>query len=152
MKGWMVNEESPGIMARVRKLADAHTADREDDARLIDRFVHQHDQTAFEALMRRYGPMVLRVCERILGQAQDAEDAFQATFLVFCRKAASLRDSSGVGPWLFGVASRVARKARVSKRRRAVHEAHAVPRDDSDDPPPPSIEDAQALLDEQLAL
>jgi RNA polymerase sigma factor (sigma-70 family) len=148
----MVNEEGTSVIARVRKLADAHMADREDDARLIDRFVRQQDQTAFEALMRRHGPMVLRVCERILGQAQDAEDAFQATFLVFCRKAASLRDRRGVGSWLFGVASRVARKARVASRRRVAHEAHAAPRNSSADPPAPSIEDAQALLDEQLAL
>src|ERR1700736_4687348 len=103
----MVNGESTGVMARVRKLAEAHRADQEDDARLIDRFVRNKDETAFEALMRRYGPMVLRVCQRILGQAQDAEDAFQATFLVFSRKAASLRDRGAVGPWLFGVAARV---------------------------------------------
>jgi RNA polymerase sigma factor (sigma-70 family) len=147
-----VNGEGTGVMARVRKLAEAHRAEQEDDARLVARFVTQKDEAAFEALMRRYGPMVLRVCRRILGHDQDAEDAFQATFLVFSRKAATLRDRDAVGPWLFGVAARVARKARVAGRRRATHEAHARPRDESADAPSPSLAEAQALLDEQLGL
>jgi RNA polymerase sigma factor (sigma-70 family) len=147
-----VNGERTGLFARVHKLAELHRADQEDDARLLSRFVAQKDETAFEALVRRHGPMVLRVCQRILGQAQDAEDAFQATFLVFSRKAAALRDSGTVGPWLFGVASRVARKARVAGRRRATHEARVPHRTEAGEVPAPSLAEAEALLEEQLAL
>jgi RNA polymerase sigma factor (sigma-70 family) len=151
-EGESVNEERTSVMARVRKLVEAHRADQADDAQLLARFVGQKDETAFEALVRRYGPMVLRVCRRILGQIQDAEDAFQATFLVFTRKAAELRDISAVGPWLFGVASRVARKARVAGQRRATHEAQALTRTEVGDAPTASLAEAESLLDEQLAL
>ena len=100
--------------------------------------------------MRRHGPMVLRVCRRALGNAQDAEDVFQATFLLLSRKAGSLRDRAGVGPWLFGVASRLARKARTAACRRAAHEARAPSRPTGS--ADPSLAETQALLDEELAL
>src|SRR5262249_57638676 len=90
------------------------------DAYLLDRFIEHRDELAFEALVRRHGPMVLGVCRRLLRCDHDAEDAFQATFLVLARKAASVVPRELVGNWLYGVAHRTALKARsMAARRRA---------------------------------
>jgi hypothetical protein len=78
------------------------------DRTLVDRFLACRDEAAFEALVRRHGPMVLGVCRRVLRSAEDADDAFQATFLVFVRKAAAIRPRGRVGPWLYGIAYRTA--------------------------------------------
>src|SRR5262245_53461987 len=80
------------------------------DACLLERFVHRRDEEAFAAVVRRHGPAVLRVCRRILGAGPPAEDAFQATFLVLVRRAASVRPDGALGGWLCGVARRVALK------------------------------------------
>lgn len=82
------------------------------DAQLLYAFVRHKSEEAFSSLVQRHGGMVLGVCQRILGHSQDAEDAFQATFLVLARKAGSLHGNSTLGPWLYGVARRVALKAR----------------------------------------
>src|SRR5260221_186487 len=81
------------------------------DEQLVDRFVRHNDQAAFKALVDRHGPMIFGVCRRILGDVNEAEDAFQATFLVLIRKAGSIRRPELVGNWLYGVACRIARKA-----------------------------------------
>jgi RNA polymerase sigma factor (sigma-70 family) len=89
------------------------------DDELLTRFVATREEGAFTALVRRHGPMVLGVCRRVLGHAQDAEDAFQATFLILARKAASAVPSGAVGNWLYGVAYRTALAARsINARRR----------------------------------
>jgi RNA polymerase sigma factor (sigma-70 family) len=85
------------------------------DAALLERFLRQRDEAAFEALFWRHGPMVLAVCRRMLSPA-DAEDAFQATFLVLVRKAASIGRHEAVGAWLYRVAHRVALRARTLAR------------------------------------
>jgi RNA polymerase sigma factor (sigma-70 family) len=92
------------------------------DGALLERFLAKDDDSAFEALVVRHGPMVLGVCRRILSSPHDADDAFQATFLVLARKAARLRAPDRLGPWLYGVATRVAKKAR-SRAARHRHEA-----------------------------
>src|SRR5262245_55120328 len=76
------------------------------DGQLLERYLAARDEDAFEALVRRHGPMVLSVCRRVAGNTQDAEDAFQATFLVLVRKANTIHPRSMVGNWLYGVAYR----------------------------------------------
>jgi RNA polymerase sigma factor (sigma-70 family) len=98
------------------------------DSELVGRFVERRDEVAFAALVRRHGALVFGVCRRVLRHEQDAEDAFQATFLVFARDAASVRQSGSVGNWLYGVAYNVARRAKTARGRRAVKEHEAASR------------------------
>ena len=84
------------------------------DAQLLDRFVSQFEEVAFETIVHRHGPMVWGVCRRVLGDHHDAEDAFQATFLVLARKAASVMPREKLGNWLYGVANQTARKAKAT--------------------------------------
>jgi RNA polymerase sigma factor (sigma-70 family) len=94
-----------------------HAAPGQSDRELLERFTRQGDESAFVELLRRHGPMVLGVCRRMLGDAHEAEDAFQTTFLLLVRKAAGLRQPDGLGPWLHGVAYRTSLKARSLRRR-----------------------------------
>jgi RNA polymerase sigma factor (sigma-70 family) len=114
-----------GIVQHLCKAASAGLPDHD----LVDALVGRRDEAAFEALLRRHGPMVLAVCRRTLGNAHDAEDAFQATFLVLLRKAASLRKRDAVANWLYGVAFHTARRARAMNARRHAREARAAARD-----------------------
>src|SRR5262249_28321127 len=95
------------------------------DGELLGRYVARRDEAAFEALLRRHGPMVLGVCRRVLRSEADAEDAFQATFLILVRKAAAIRQRGLVSNWLYGVAHNVARKAKARGRRRRTVELAA---------------------------
>src|SRR5262249_46511988 len=92
------------------------------DAELLRRYVATRDGEAFAGIVRRFGPMVFGVCRRVLGHAHDAEDAFQATFIVLARKASSIR-ASGLSRWLYGVAVKVAHKARAQRARRLARQA-----------------------------
>src|SRR5262245_24614403 len=88
------------------------------DGELLTRFVASQEHAAFEELVQRHGPMVLRVCRRALHHAQDAEDAFQAVFIVLARKAAAVATMASVGGWLHGVAFRTALNAKKQRGRR----------------------------------
>src|SRR5689334_4780900 len=85
---------------------------------LLEQYLERRDESAFEALVTRHGPMVLGVCRRMLGGSSEAEDAFQATFLVLVRRARDLGPRDAIGPWLYGVATRVAARARMQASRR----------------------------------
>jgi RNA polymerase sigma factor (sigma-70 family) len=85
---------------------------------LLERYLERRDETAFEALLTRHGPMVFGVCRRMLDNQTDAEDAFQATFLVLVRRARQLGPRDAIGPWLYGVACRVALRSRAQAARR----------------------------------
>jgi RNA polymerase sigma factor (sigma-70 family) len=119
------------------------------DGELLESFVAQRDEAAFEVLVRRHGPMVLRVCRRILRTEADVEDAFQAIFLVLVQKAASIRPRALVANWLFGVARNTALKARAMNQRRQAKEREASSRR-SPGPPLEDGPDWQPLLDQEL--
>src|SRR5262249_52764622 len=109
------------VLRHLRRAA-ARPEDAPTDVELLDGFVRRRDEAAFEALVRRHGPMVLGVCRRVLRNEADAEDAFQATFVVLARKAASLRQRGLVGNWLYGVAHNAALKARAMNQKRRARE------------------------------
>ncbi len=121
------------------------------DAQLLDGFVVQQDEAAFTALVRRHGPMVWGICRRLLQNDQDAEDAFQATFLVLARKARSIRQRERFANWLYGVASRTALKAREAARRRRVREREMAARQRQTTAPEP-WRDLEPVLDRELSL
>jgi RNA polymerase sigma factor (sigma-70 family) len=117
----MVRRNAGIILRQINSLLTAGTFSGLSDSQLLDRFLAGHDEVselAFTVLVERHGPMVLGVCRRILADPHDAEDAFQATFLVLVRKAASVRVDGSIGRWLFGVATRVASRSRADIRRR----------------------------------
>lgn len=120
-----------------------------DDAELLDRFADSRDEDAFAELVRRHGPVVYRVCLRLVDR-HSADDAFQATFLVLATRLDAARASGSVGGWLVGVAGRVARQMRRAAGRRARHEHHAasqaVEQHDA-----PELTDTFRVLDEELA-
>lgn len=122
------------------------------DAQLLSAFIGRRDMDAFTLLTRRHGPMVLGVCRRVLRHQQDAEDAFQATFVVLARRAESIQPRERVANWLYGVAYRTSLKASASVRKRRSRE-HQV----TSFPEPAAVEaepiwhDLQTLLDRELA-
>lgn len=116
------------------------------DATLLDRFIAARDEAAFEALVRRHGPKVLRLCRRRLGDGQDADDAFQATFLVLVDRADRIHFTGDIGGWLCGVARRVADRARMRADRRRVREGAAVDVDHVAGPDEPGLDDLGPIL------
>jgi RNA polymerase sigma factor (sigma-70 family) len=128
----------------------SHDSGAATDAELLQRFVAQRDEGAFTVLVRRHGPAVLGVCRRVLRDPNDADDAFQATFLVLARKAASITRPALLAGWLYGVAYRTAREAKTRAARRRAHERQApVAR-----PTEPAVEvvwsDLRPVLDEEV--
>jgi RNA polymerase sigma factor (sigma-70 family) len=163
----MVTGSLAGVVPRLRSVALAsHGA--MSDAELLDRFVAARDgrprdcsrrgvddgEAAFEVMVRRHGPMVFAVCRRVLRHAQDAEDAFQATFLVLAHKAASVSPRNKLAGWLHGVAHRTALKARHRAARRSEVEKKVPPRGQEPmqpDTTDPNWDEVEPLLDQELA-
>jgi RNA polymerase sigma factor (sigma-70 family) len=136
------------VLHQIHRLIDTHDPENLSDRELLECFIRQRDEEAFTALLRRHGPMVMRVCRRVLHDWHAAEDAFQATFLVLARKASSIRRREGVGGWLHGVAYRLALKA-LRRTRKALPEPAAIAA--SPDPLDQlTLREAQMVLDEEL--
>jgi RNA polymerase sigma factor (sigma-70 family) len=142
----MVPSQGNGTLRFIRGLK-AHGSSL-DDTELLTR-VARGDELAFEALVRRHGPLVLAACRRILANDADADDAFQATFLLLARKAASVRNPAAVGCWLHGTAGWVARKARAARAWRRAVEARGRRLSPSPEDGP-ELRDLRAVLDEEL--
>ncbi len=121
------------------------------DGELLESFISGRDEAAFEALVRRHGPMVMGVCQRVIGNAHDAEDAFQATFLVLVRKAAAVVPRQAVGNWLYGVAYRTGLEARAKNIRRQAREKQVTDMPHPQVPPEGVCQELQALLDQELS-
>ena len=139
-----------GFLRRVRTAVLTRDGGGLTDAHLLSCFIERRDAAAFEALVRRHGPMVLGVCRRVLGDTHDAEDAFQAAFLVFVRKAASVASREAVGGWLYGVAYRTALAARNKRRRRRAREKQVEAMPDAAAEPDDTWQELKPLLDKEL--
>src|SRR5262245_14045540 len=118
------------------------------DGELVAAYADAHDEAAFAEMVRRHGAMVLAVCRRVVRNAADADDVFQATFLVLARKAGAIRPPGAVGPWLHGVAFRTAREAVRRAARRREKERRVPPREPIPEPP---AADVRPILDAELA-
>lgn len=118
----MASGQQAVILRQVERLFGRGAIAGMTEGKLLERFITARDEEAFEALIALHGPMVLGVCRRLLDDPNDIDDAFQATFVVLVRKAAGLRDRSLLGPWLHGVARRVALRARSESARRRARE------------------------------
>src|SRR6516164_6843824 len=114
----MATAEMDTLIGYLRRAVLREDGAGKTDGQLLASFIEQEDETAFEALVHRHGPMVFGACLRIVGNHHDAEDAFQATFLVLARKASSVRPRERVANWLHGVALRTAMKAKTMSAKR----------------------------------
>jgi RNA polymerase sigma factor (sigma-70 family) len=120
------------------------------DGQLLASFIDQKDEAAFEALVRRHGPMVFGVCRRVVGNHHDAEDAFQAIFLVLARKASSVRPRERLANWLHGVALRTAMKAKAMTAKRRGREKQVTEMPEPEAAQQDQWRDLQPLLDQEL--
>jgi RNA polymerase sigma factor (sigma-70 family) len=140
---------SSPILRVIRQVVDDPEVREASDRDLLQRFSERRDAAAFHALLRRHGPMVFDVCRGVLGNEANAEDAFQATFLILARKAASIRKAASVGSWLHSVAYRTALLARAQEATRKKSEAHAPARQMSE-PDDLTWREVRAVLHEEL--
>ena len=146
----MAAQAQVGLVLRHLHGLSAETDDTITDHQLLSRFTSTRDEEAFAALVRRHGGMVLGLCRRLLGGHHDAEDVFQAAFLILARKASSLRRGESVGAWLYRVAYRLALKARASAARRRDRETQGIAMPSPDPTAELTVKELQTLLDEEL--
>ncbi|HEV3143976.1 MAG TPA: sigma-70 family RNA polymerase sigma factor, partial [Gemmataceae bacterium] len=138
------------ILQNLRRLNGAAALGDLTDRQLLDRFVSEGEEAAFSALVRRHGPLVFGVCRRVLSQVQDAEDAFQATFLVLARKAGSISWRERVDGWLYATAYRIALKAKTKALHRRMKETPMAVVPESATSYETACRDLCAILDEEL--
>jgi RNA polymerase sigma factor (sigma-70 family) len=135
---------------QIRHLVASRSSSEVADAQLLQRFVGHADAGAFRTLVLRHTPLVYGVCQRVLRQDQDAEDAFQATFLILARKAGSIHKQQSLASWLHGVALRTALSARKSLMRRRQHEQRAEERQQPSAVSEAALRELQTLLDQEV--
>jgi RNA polymerase sigma factor (sigma-70 family) len=148
-KEWLVSNTITEIVRDLGHKERMQFALTLSDTQLVEQFARYREEEAFEALLHRHGPLVFSVCRRMLFDLQDAEDAFQATFLVFARKAGSITDRSLLSNWLYGVAFRVASRVRKNGLRRQALERQAGIAEFAEEEKPLDTELA-ALLHEEV--
>ncbi len=146
----MANRPLGSLLGYLRRRMTTGPAGEQSDADLLDRFARQRDEAAFADLMRRHGPMVLGVCRRVLHDEHDADDAFQAAFLVLARKAGAVGRPERLAGWLYGVALRVARKARAVAARRRGREQPVADMPDARPEPAADADELRQALDGEL--
>src|SRR5262245_9468512 len=146
----MTGEQAGTILHHLRDLVELETTRALTDAQLLGRFAASREESAFAALVRRHGGLVWGVCRHLLRREQDAEDAFQATFLVLARRANAVRKTEAVGSFLHGVAYRIARKVRHSMHVRQVHERRAASQTAERPVADLAWHELQAALDEEV--
>jgi RNA polymerase sigma factor (sigma-70 family) len=138
------------VLQSLRRVASLRSGADVTDGELLEDYLKGRDETSFEALLHRHGPMVLGVCRRILQNEDDAQDAFQATLLVFLRKAATIIPRAMVGNWLHGVAYKTALKAQAMNRQRRAKEREATA-NVRPAVPQAALQDHLEILDEALS-
>jgi RNA polymerase sigma factor (sigma-70 family) len=146
----MTSAQAGLVLQHLRRLAGTRSAAQSPDGQLLECFIRQRDEASFAALVRRHGPMVLGVCRSVLRHEQDAEDAFQATFLVLARKADSIRQPGAVAGWLYEVAHHVALKAQAAAARRRALERRGTPLAPADPTLDMTLRDLRRVLHEEL--
>jgi RNA polymerase sigma factor (sigma-70 family) len=139
------------ILRHIHQMVDTQAAKDRTDRGLLQQFATIRDGSAFTALVERHGPLVWNVCRRVLRDRHDAEDAFQATFLVLARQAGHVRKQEAVGSWLYGVAYRTAMSQKRAARRRRVREKQGEAREPEQPAAAASLRELQAMLDEEVA-
>jgi DNA-directed RNA polymerase specialized sigma24 family protein len=118
----MAHAQLDSVLRYIRKVVSHGLPSERTDTQLLAQFAAERDEAAFAALLERHGALVWGVCSRVLNHTQDAEDAFQATFLLLARKATSIRKPQSLGSWLYGVAYRSAIRAKADAAERRVRE------------------------------
>jgi RNA polymerase sigma factor (sigma-70 family) len=139
------------ILRQVRSFAAGREQSGRSDGELLRVFLDSGHESAFEEIVRRHGAMVLGVCRRSLGSLPDAEDAFQATFLLLLRRASSVRKANSLASWLHGVARRVAADARRATTRRQIHERQALPGHAPDPADRAALREVCLVLEEEIS-
>jgi C-terminal peptidase prc len=146
----MSHHQLGSVVRYLRTMAGSGNTRPRTDRQLLDDFITRRDESAFEELVRRYGPMVLGVCRRVLNDLADAEDAFQATFLILVRKAHRITKRASVASWLYGVAYRTAARARSDLARRRLHEKRVITMAAFEPVPDTIWRDLRPVLDEEV--
>jgi RNA polymerase sigma factor (sigma-70 family) len=138
------------VVRQLRRAVSLQQAACRSDAELLASFIDHRDEAAFAALVQRHGPIVLATCRRVVGDHHDAEDAFQATFLVLARKASSIQPREQIASWLHGVARRMALKARSLLARRRMREKQVSALPEPATKPHEPWRELMSLVDQEL--
>jgi RNA polymerase sigma factor (sigma-70 family) len=147
----MAAGQAHAVLRHLRRLVAPPGLESLNDGQLLERFIATREEEAFAALVRRHGPLVLGVCRRLLRGSADAEDAFQATFLILFRRARSLDRRGSLAGWLYTVAYHVALRARTGAARRRQQERRAVEMPRTECPAEEVWRDLQPVLDDELS-
>ncbi len=146
----MTSSPAASLLRQIQRLVTARTLAHLSDQELLRRFTEERDDASFSTIVSRHGLMVWQVCQRVLHNGHEAEDAFQATFLVLAQKAGSSHWHESVGNWLYQVAFRISRQAKASALRRHAHESRVEAKPQVDPAAEITLREAQMALDEEL--